>query len=351
MNFDFNRILFVNSYACNMNCPYCMHYEHKRNAKIKPNMQFGLDNSKAFFDFFLDNSPYDTIQITFSGGEPLFFFDSYMKPFILYMREQEKVKNKHIIIDMFTNGTLLNEERILFFKEHYVKIGISYDGHCGQQYRDAKTLETVESKIKLCNTLAPEILSVASTFYSDTIGLIYDSYQTMLDMGIKYWSFAIDTLTNGYRYPLEKIELLGDQIYKIWTDSQDKDIDIMTFNKIKGFKDYADSNKCLIARPDGEICIGTTVPVLIPDTLFPLFSVGYWQVDEEKLAKYQEVMGDFHVHVMGKNYPEFCEVCKVKSCCQDVEITPAEAYVRSSVDSMHCLENLIISRVMDGEWE
>ena len=33
MNFDFNRILFVNSYACNMNCPYCMHYEHKKMQK------------------------------------------------------------------------------------------------------------------------------------------------------------------------------------------------------------------------------------------------------------------------------------------------------------------------------
>lgn len=36
--FDFNRILFVNSYACNMNCPYCMHYEHKKNKNIKPSM-------------------------------------------------------------------------------------------------------------------------------------------------------------------------------------------------------------------------------------------------------------------------------------------------------------------------
>ena len=55
--------------------------------------------------------------------------------------------------------------------------------------------------------------------------------------------------------------------------------------------------------------------------------------------------------IFGKNNPSFCERCKVKACCQDVEITAAEAYVRSSADAMHCLENLIISQVMDGEWE
>lgn len=59
--FDFNRILFVNSYACNMNCPYCMHYEHKKNKKIKPGMQFGLENSINFLNSFLEKTPYKKI--------------------------------------------------------------------------------------------------------------------------------------------------------------------------------------------------------------------------------------------------------------------------------------------------
>lgn len=351
MHFDFNRILFVNSYACNMNCPYCMHFQHKKNKKIKPNMQFGLENSKKFLDFFLANTPDNTVQITFSGGEPLFFFDEYLKPFILYIRAKEKETGKNIIIDMFTNGTLLNEERIFFFKETNVQIGISYDGHCGQQYRDDKTQDIVESKIQLCNTLIPNQLSIASTFYYDTIGLIYDSYQTMLNMGIKHWSFAIDTLNPQYRYKLEDIELFGEQIQKIWLDMQDKDIDVMTFNKVATFDKYVESNKSLIARPDGEICVGTTVPILIPDNLYPLFSLGYWTIDEEKLKQYQEIMGDFHIHPMGKNYPSYCERCKIKESCQDVTITAAEAHVRAQADPMHCLEYLILSQVMDGEWE
>ena len=349
-DFDFNRILFVNSYVCNMNCPYCMHMEHKKNKKIKPGMQFGLEASKALFDDLIENSPYHRLQITFSGGEPLVFYDSYIKPMILYMREKEKEFDKEVILDMFTNGTLLTREMYEFFKSQNFRIGISYDGHCGQDYRDAKTKEKVENAIKLGVEIMPELLSVASTFYKDTLPFIHDSYMTMVEMGVRNWSFAIDTLSTG-RYELEHFKIFGEQIYQIYKDLPKYNVDVNTFEKIQHFDEYVDSNRAIIARPDGEICIGTTVPVLIPERLFPLFSIGYWHIDEQKLKRYKEIMGDFHIHVMGKNHPSFCETCLVKNVCQDVKITMAEADVRSEVDPMHCLEYLIVSHILKGNWK
>lgn len=348
----FNRILFVNSYVCNMNCPYCMHYQHKKNAKIKPGMQFGLENSKKLFDDLISQSEYNRLQITFSGGEPLVFYDQYIKPMILYMREKQKeYPEKEVILDMFTNGTLLNRERYEFFKSQDFRIGISYDGHCGQQFRDDKTLEKVEEMILLGVEIMPELLSVASTFYKDTFPYIFDSYMTMVKMGVSKWSFAVDTLTTTTKYELEDCNLFGEQIYQIWNELPKHNVQVNTFDKIKNFSEYAEYNRAIIARPDGEICIGTTTPILIPSDLYPFFSVGYWHIDPEKLKKYNDVMGDFHIHIPAHNHPSFCETCLVRKVCQEVKITPAERRIRASANPMHCLEYLIITHIMEDNWK
>lgn len=350
-DYRFNRILFVNSYICNMNCPYCMHMAHKKNAKIKPGMQFGLEKSKELFDTFIENTPYDKVQITFSGGEPLVFYKDYIKPMILHMRQREKETGKEVKLDMFTNGTLLTEEMLDFFKENEFIVTVSYDGHCGQDYRDAKTKDTVEEKIKMGITKNGSLFGVASTFYRDSLPYMYDAYLTVANMGAAFWSFAIDTLsTNTEPYNTDDCKVLGDQINKIWNDLPNHNMSVNTFDRVLHFDEYVESNRAIIARPDGEICIGTTVPILIPEDIFPLFSIGYWQVDGEKFKRYTEIMGDFHIHPMGRNHPSFCETCKLKASCCDVKRTSADMKVRACSDPMHCMEYLILSHIVEGNW-
>lgn len=348
--FDFNRILFINSYACNFNCPYCMVLDAKKNEGITPNMQFGLENGKNLIDFLFENSPYDRLQITFSGGEPLVFFKQFIKPMVLYIREEQKKYDREVVLDMFTNASLLTEDILHFFKEQNFRVGISYDGHCGQQYRDAKTQDIVEEKIKLALQVIPDLVSIASTFYKDTLPYIHDAFVTVANMGVKRWSFAIDTLSTG-EYDPEHCDLFGQEIKKIWDDLPNYDMLCNTFDKIKNFEDYANYNKAIMARPNGEICIGTTVPILIPEKLFKFFTIGNYTVDMKKLVDYKKVMGDFHVHVLGKNDPSFCETCYVKDTCQNVKTTQAERDIRAYADPMHCLMYLIVSHIMEGTWD
>lgn len=351
MNFDFNRILFVNSYICNMHCPYCMHAWHKEHLKRFPNAQFGLENSKKLFDFLLENTKSKTVQITFSGGEPLVFYEQYVKPFTLYMRQREKETGIKVVIDMFTNGTLLTADMFQFFKNQKLQIGFSYDGHCGQEYRDLKTREKVENNIQLGLSIMPELISCASTFYKDSFAEMLDAYKSVSNMGVRQWGFAIDTLTTTTTYSLEDCQLVGDQIKAIYEESKTNPCNVMTFEKIQKFHRYIETNKAIIARPDGEICIGTTVPILIPEEYFKYFSIGFWEIDPKKLQAYQDIMGEFHIHIMGKNYPYFCQNCLVKQDCQNVTITKAEQEIRQEANPMHCLEYWMVSSILRGAWD
>ena len=349
MSLDFNRILFVNSYVCNMNCPYCMHAQHKKNKHITSNMSFGIERSKNLFDLLIKESPYEKIQITFSGGEPLVFFNDYLIPMIKYIRQSKT--NKRIVIDLFTNGTLLNKENILFFKKYNVRIGVSYDGHCGQKYRDEHTQQRVENNLKLGATLAPEIFSIASTFDRNTFQYMYDSFLTCEQLGIKYWSFAVDTLEACRETPYSQKDIYQFyiEVQKIWNDLLNHNISVNTFEKIKHFKEYCNDNKAIIARPDGEICIGTTVPILIPEQDYPFLSIGYNTIDFNKLQEYYNHLGEFHIHALGKNNPIYCQHCYVKDMCQNsLNQTIAEQEIRKNSDPMHCLEYLLISEIMQG---
>lgn len=349
MQFDFNRILFVHNYACNMNCPYCMHNWHKEQLKQFPKANFDLEHSKQLLDFLLENTLSQTIQITFSGGEPLIFYKTYIQPMVLYMRKREQETNIKIIIDMFTNGTLLTKEMFNFFKQHLVQIGFSYDGHHGQEYRDKKTREKVEENIKLGLKIMPELISCASTFYKDSFSDMLDAYKSISALGVRQWGFAIDTLIN-FQYTLEECQLIGDQIYQIYEESKTNSCEVMTFKKITNFHKYIETNKALIARPNGDICIGTTVPIMIHEKYFPYFTIGQWQIDEQKLKNYQNILGDFHIHVMGKNFPNFCKTCLVSQDCQKVNTTKAEREIRDEANIMHCLLYLFTSHILNETW-
>lgn len=282
--YDFNRILFVNSYDCNMNCPYCMHKNRRYDPNMPPGVQLGVEKSKDLFDTFIESSPYEKLHITFSGGEPLIYFETYMKPFILYIREKEKSFKKEIIIDIFTNGTLLTKEMFNFFKKYKVRVGVSYDGHLGQQYRDSKTIKKVEEKIKEGVKIIPNLISVASTFYKDSLPYIYDAFLTMANLGVTNWSFALDTLSVDHsRYEIDDYKIFGEQIQKIWKSLPMYSIKVSTFKKVNNLKDYILGNKAIIARPDGEINIGTAFPVLIPDEYSHLFYLGKWQIEKDRL--------------------------------------------------------------------
>lgn len=346
--YNFNRIVFVYSYKCNMNCPYCMHAKHK--IRTGDSKKLGLQNAQNIMNKILQYSKYDFLLVTFSGGEPLIYFKEFILPLVSYYKNN--TFGKKIKFEIYTNGTLITNQIIDFCKNFDVKIAISYDGHKGQEHRNFEFLSKVENNISLCIDNLPEnLFAIQSTYDDKSIPYIYDAYLTMKNFKIKNWSFAVDSLTSERRNSFQDCITFGDQVNLIWKDYQKEPImNIRNFYRISHYSDYVQDNQAIIVRPDGEIGIGTVAPILIPKKAFELLKLGYYDIDEDKYQTYRRVLGNFNSHNMGKNIPNFCNMCKLKKDCQ-VYRTPMEQEILTEADPIHCLFYLFTSLVMDGKWE
>lgn len=112
--------IFVLTNICNMHCRYCQ-------AQSENNDMYGLmtkDTARKAVDIALQ-SPVDTLTFEMQGGEPLINYE-VIKDLIEYA-EAHKGK-KSIIYMITTNGTLINDEIIEFFKKYKVSVSVSLDG-------------------------------------------------------------------------------------------------------------------------------------------------------------------------------------------------------------------------------
>lgn len=102
------RLLLKLGTACNLDCPHC--HQAQKNFKEHPRLVEWIKANNF-------------TRITFSGGEPLMYFDTIKR----IMREVGHVPTYR----MMTNGTLLTDEMVKFFNGFKMEFAISYDGTCG----------------------------------------------------------------------------------------------------------------------------------------------------------------------------------------------------------------------------
>ena len=102
------------SEACNLNCTYC---------NVDKNSKKSIDPLIFLEDFkkIRQENPKERIQVDFYGGEPLLQYNKIK--FII-----ESISDTNVQYYMPTNGLLLDEEKLLFFKKNNVNISLSYDG-------------------------------------------------------------------------------------------------------------------------------------------------------------------------------------------------------------------------------
>jgi uncharacterized protein len=121
--------------SCNLNCAYCYYTEKKYLYGNQTNFIMSEALLERFIKQYLSAQTQREILFTWHGGEPLLRGLSFYKKAISLQRQY--AKGLHIDNSLQTNGTLLNDEWCIFFKENNFLIGISIDGteHCHNHYR------------------------------------------------------------------------------------------------------------------------------------------------------------------------------------------------------------------------
>jgi len=118
---SYNHIVLPIAASCNLACPYCF-------AQTDGGFHFGAYNEKkiaATVDYAVAHSNGKPVSFSFFGGEPLLRFD-LMKYTVKYVNENHK--DAQIGYGITTNGTILNDEIIEFFRDNHIKVLVSIDG-------------------------------------------------------------------------------------------------------------------------------------------------------------------------------------------------------------------------------
>ena len=118
---------------CNLRCKYCYH--------ANTNYVCGtidIEKIKKVFD--IASNEYDTIKITWHGGEPMLLGRKFYEELIKYQRKLQNEKKVTFYNAMQTNGTLIDWLWAMFFKKYKIQPGLSFDGPNNDSYREKSNL-------------------------------------------------------------------------------------------------------------------------------------------------------------------------------------------------------------------
>ncbi|WP_096199296.1 radical SAM/SPASM domain-containing protein [Bacillus sp. FJAT-45350] len=111
--------------SCNLGCTYCYAGDGEYGA---PQKVMSQQTATDAIDFLIRESKHlNDISVILFGGEP-FLNWKQLKYIVEYGKQAAERTNKNISFSLTTNGTLLNDERIAFIKEHNIGVSVSMDG-------------------------------------------------------------------------------------------------------------------------------------------------------------------------------------------------------------------------------
>lgn len=202
---------------CNLNCTYCYLGEKK-------NTYMSLETAQKVIDIAVHeaNKQHDrTLMVYFIGGEPLMAFN-LMKDAIDYAKKKCQETNLICKFSTTINGTLVTDEVIDFFVENTFEVKVSLDGPEYVQnlnrrdYAGNGSFENIIKNLPLLRKYEQETgnqISVASVVTSNNYQYYAESFQFLLDLGIKKLESGIDYYCS---WSDEQIQGLRKQIEKVF---------------------------------------------------------------------------------------------------------------------------------------
>lgn len=201
--------------ACNLACRYCFVEQHPH--------YMTLDMAKKIVDWTYENlqkkkkfyPDLNKCRYNFFGGEPTLCYDSIIVPIVEYCNEKyPDIFNFGIT----TNGTLLNKERIDFFKKNNFSLLLSIDGAAETQNYN-RPCQNGQESFKLIEKNIPYLLEIfpnitfRSTGYAPTIHHLFENYLYAESLGFKSYMMVLDI---RHHWTKQQIEILKQEINKIY---------------------------------------------------------------------------------------------------------------------------------------
>lgn len=119
--------------ACNLACDYCYYLEKSNLYKDVPGHVMSDELLEHFIREYISSQTMPQVMFTWHGGEAL------MRPLSFYRKvvalQKKYARGRQIENCIQTNGTLLNDEWCVFFKENNWLVGVSIDGP--REFHDA----------------------------------------------------------------------------------------------------------------------------------------------------------------------------------------------------------------------
>lgn len=106
---------------CNLGCTYCL---AGTNARM-PRMD--RDTAVRTIELAFEMAEATSLAFEFSGGEPFLEFD-LMRESVALIRERQRSDGRPVSINIQTNATLFDPERVRWVADNEINLGISFDG-------------------------------------------------------------------------------------------------------------------------------------------------------------------------------------------------------------------------------
>lgn len=185
---------------CNLRCKYCY-----APSKIKESMN--AQTGRKAIDLALSLGS-KSACISYFGGEPLLRFDA-IKELTRYATERAEACDKSMHFRLSTNGTLFDEEKLAFCRDHNLLYAVSLDGdreaHNAQRvFPTGKgSFDVLDRKLSLILKYNPTVV-VTSVVTPQTVDRLHSSIEYIWNKGIRYFVHALD-----YTHPDWRPEDIG----------------------------------------------------------------------------------------------------------------------------------------------
>ncbi len=209
-NFHTTRLLLIATHNCNYKCKYCFIQQD--------GLTMNEDILLRSINLLLKSSS-NYVQLQYFGGEPLLLPFSLLKKSVRYFREKGEKLGKKTDVIITTNGSLIDEEKVKFFKEENIIIELSLDGDRESQRinrpQKDKTIDSYEMTIRgLPILLKYGIDTRASMVVSPfTVDKLVHNFKHLV-LNLKFSKLFLMTAC-GYLWPKDKLLSLKKELISL----------------------------------------------------------------------------------------------------------------------------------------